>query len=97
MAEFYAPDLLILDLNMPMMNGRDVIKHLRQINSPVRVLVYSADREPEDLQSVFDCEEINYLVKGGDPDKLISTVRRIVAAGEDQAVFQDQQWSYVGA
>lgn len=41
MAQALKPDVLVLDIDMPMMSGLEVMQQLKHTNSPVRVLVLS--------------------------------------------------------
>lgn len=73
------PDLILLDLNLPKKDGREVLAdiksdmHLRQI--PVVVLTTS-DAE-EDISKAYDLHANCYVTKPVDLEKFISVVRSI--------------------
>ena len=73
--KFPIPDLLLLDLNMPHMNGFEVLKWLRtQRFGDLTVVVLTGSLHPEHLKRVLDLGAHRYQVKPrstGDRDALI--------------------------
>ena len=68
-----APDLLIVDVNMPQMDGITFIKTLRRQERPVAgipVLVTSTEAAPQDFAAAREAGANFYLVKPIDPDRL---------------------------
>lgn len=74
-----APDLIMLDLNMPQMNGREFLRHVKSDPalrlSPV-VVVSTSDAE-RDVVAAYELGASGYLSKPVDIDDLFSAVRRI--------------------
>ncbi|MCW2949757.1 MAG: two component transcriptional regulator, LuxR family [Thermoleophilia bacterium] len=74
------PDVLVLDLSMPVMDGFQALSALSKRAVPTRVVVYSAhdsDANRERIQQLGACA---FVRKGGDPTEVISAVR-MAAAG----------------
>lgn len=73
------PDLILLDLNMPQMNGREFLRHVKQDPglrlSPV-VVVSTSDAE-RDVVSAYELGAVGYLSKPVDIDDLFTAIRRI--------------------
>lgn len=67
------PDLLLLDLNMPVMDGWEVLDALRQHPEiPIRVAVLSSSVDPEDQTRASQYPNvIGYLTKPLDHEKVI--------------------------
>ncbi len=63
MAEAYAYDLIILDLMLPKMDGREVLQRIRRINTWVPVLILTARDSLEDKVRLFECGADDYLTK----------------------------------
>jgi DNA-binding response OmpR family regulator len=61
--DIYPYDLVVLDLNLPKMNGMDVLKEVRKTNKGLRVLILSARAEVEDKISGLDAGANDYLSK----------------------------------
>ena len=72
------PDLILLDINMPKLNGYDVLRRLRQNRqfSQVPVLAVTAYAMKEDQQKVLDAGFNGYLPKPIDTGRLLNELRR---------------------
>ena len=59
------PDFIFLDLNMPKMNGKQCLRHIK--NSPlfysIPVIIYSTSRLPEDMAEVAELGAAAFLIK----------------------------------
>jgi two-component system chemotaxis response regulator CheY len=60
------PAIVIVDLNLPDMNGLDLIKIIREQYPKVRIVVVSAQRDMDMLAKVQAMGIYNYLVKSED-------------------------------
>lgn len=69
----YQPDVVFLDIEMPHMNGFDMLEQFDQINFEV---VFCTAYDQFALRA-FRYSALNYLLKPIDPDDLIETVHRI--------------------
>ncbi|WP_078965539.1 response regulator [Streptomyces aureocirculatus] len=79
-----APDVLVLDLNLPLKPGVQVCKELVGANPALRVLVLSASGEHADVLEAVKSGATGYLLKSASTAELIDAVRR-TAVGD--AVF----------
>jgi two-component system, cell cycle response regulator DivK len=72
------PDLILLDINMPKLNGYDVLTRLRQNRkfSAVPVLAVTAYAMKEDQQKVLEAGFNGYLPKPIDKTRLLGELRR---------------------
>jgi two-component system, cell cycle response regulator DivK len=72
------PDLILLDINMPKLNGYDVLTRLRQNRkfSAVPVLAVTAYAMKEDQQKVLEAGFNGYLPKPIDTRRLLGELRR---------------------
>jgi len=77
------PSLMILDVNMPEMDGLSVLRTIREHDQlkDVRVVMYSADAHPETMKEAKRLGAVDFLVKGTTGfDKLIARICEL--AGE---------------
>jgi DNA-binding response OmpR family regulator len=76
---FPVPAVMLLDLNMPMKSGFDVLKWVRTEKSHQRVSVFvlSASERVEDVQRAFDLGAHAYLVKPRTFQELIEMVHSL--------------------
>ncbi len=76
-----APDVVVLDLDMPVMDGVAATKELVQRNAGVRVLILTMHAEDEYLVTLLESGASGYLVKNA-ADRELADAVRAVAAGD---------------
>lgn len=76
------PDVLLLDINMPNMNGLEVLKELKQSKNKVKILVLTAHNEVEYLMKAVDIGINGYVLKDSESVELKRAIFSI-AHGED--------------
>jgi two-component system, OmpR family, KDP operon response regulator KdpE len=74
MAEARCPDLVILDLGLPDLDGTDVCRRLQQI-SRAPVIVLSARGDETEKVRVLDLGADDYITKPFGPEELIARIR----------------------
>ncbi|MFA6311190.1 MAG: response regulator transcription factor [Sterolibacterium sp.] len=75
------PDLLIMDLRMPQIDGLDLLERLRAAGcAPPTIILTMSDSE-QDLSRALRAEVRGYLLKDMDPDAVINSIHR-AALGE---------------
>ena len=77
MAESFAPDLIILDLGLPRLDGTEVLKRVRA-ESDVPILVLTARVETADRVEGLDSGADDYLPKPFERDELMARVRALL-------------------
>lgn len=70
------PDLVILDIQMPGMNGIEVLRQMKMINEDIPVILSSAYHEYKQDLSSWASDE--YVVKSADLDELKKAVKRFI-------------------
>jgi DNA-binding NarL/FixJ family response regulator len=81
LAQEHCPDVLILDAEMPGMDGPDVAFALSECHSPVKIVLISAHNDPAYIQGFLSQGTWSYVDKNEAHLVLASAVRRI-AQGE---------------
>jgi DNA-binding NarL/FixJ family response regulator len=79
--ERHAPDVLLVDLSMPNMNGVEALTRVRAQSPATRVLVLSMHAAPEFVRPAMRAGAHGYVIKGAGLDDLVVALRA-VAAGE---------------
>lgn len=75
------PDILILDMEMPVMDGVEVARHLQAMSSAVRILVLSAYNDRQYIFEMLKLGASGYLIKDEAPEVIVDAVQGI-ARGE---------------
>jgi len=68
------PNLVILDIQMPGMNGIDVLRKIKELNPKLPVILSSAYQEYK--QNLSSWASDDFIVKSADMRELIDSVRR---------------------
>jgi len=71
------PDLVILDINMPGMNGIDVLRRMKEIKQAMPVILSSAYQEFK--QDLASWASDDYIVKSSNLDELKNAVRKYLS------------------
>ena len=66
--------LVVTDINMPVMNGIEMIKNIRDDGNDIPCIIMSAHTEPEYLKSADDLNVTDYILKPFDFIKFINLV-----------------------
>jgi CheY-like chemotaxis protein len=77
--EYPLPDLILLDLNLPGMDGVEVLRWIRQQPGlkPLRVVVLSSSEAQADATKAYQDGANSFLVKPLDFDELVNVTRAI--------------------
>ena len=78
-ADATRPDLILLDLNLPRMDGREVLAHIKEDPDLRRipVVVLTTSRADEDILRSYDLHVNCYITKPVDMDQFIQVVKAI--------------------
>jgi CheY-like chemotaxis protein len=78
-AQAVRPDLILLDLNMPRKNGRDVLRDIK--NDPklkrIPVVILTTSQAEEDILHTYDLHANCYITKPVDFNQFLKVVRSI--------------------
>jgi len=75
--ERVAPDVAVLDLDMPVMDGRSALRALVAAHSPTRVLILTMHEDAEYLATVLEAGAAGYLVKSAADRELVDAIRAV--------------------
>ena len=72
-------DALVLDLMLPVLDGMQVLKKIREENTRLPVLVLSAKSQEEDILKGLNAGADEYLTKPFRPDELLLRLKKMLA------------------
>ncbi|GHD74775.1 response regulator [Vogesella fluminis] len=78
LTEQQKPDVVLLDLDMPVMHGRDALSQILVTQPQQAVLMLTVSEDGEDLAECMKSGARGYLLKNINADFLLSSIRRAV-------------------
>ncbi len=94
LVQLHQPDVCVLDIRMPGLDGIEVTRRLQRLPSPPRVLLCTTFEDDEYLDQGLRAGATGYLVKDGGPELLVAGVR---AAAEGQSLLAPQLAKHIVA
>jgi DNA-binding NarL/FixJ family response regulator len=73
------PDIVLLDINMPVMDGVETLKSIRKSDPNMRVLMLTISQNDDDLIGAIVAGANGYLLKNTEPDVLKSTLLQVAS------------------
>lgn len=73
------PDVILLDMRMPEMDGLDVLRHLREATLAMPVVMLTTSSEERDLVECLRHGAQGYLLKDMEPEQLVSALGEVLA------------------
>ncbi|SDY60845.1 two component transcriptional regulator, LuxR family [Proteiniborus ethanoligenes] len=71
------PDVILLDINMPKMNGLDVLRRLKDIGVDSKIIMLTIHDDREYLYETVKIGANGYVLKDSDSDTLISAIKDV--------------------
>jgi DNA-binding NarL/FixJ family response regulator len=75
------PDLCLLDISMPVLNGIEVAKELKQHGSTSKIIFLTIHEDPDFVQAALNTGASGYVVKSRIASDLLIAVRAVLAGG----------------
>ncbi|MDX1908250.1 MAG: response regulator transcription factor [Bacteroidia bacterium] len=72
-------DVVLMDLDMPVLNGLDTTAEVNRLYPEVRILMLTMHAEPALMKRCLQAGATGYLLKTADQDELIRAIRRVAA------------------
>jgi DNA-binding NarL/FixJ family response regulator len=69
------PEVVIMDINMPVMNGIEATRILAKEMPEIKVIALSMHLEKDALSGIRQAGAVAYLAKGGPVEELLETIR----------------------
>lgn len=82
-AERVRPDIIIMDINIPFLNGLEVSKRVKEILPETQIIILTAYGEFEYAREAIRFGAVNFLLKPLDPEELEKELRSACAKIED--------------
>ena len=73
----YQPDICLLDIEMPIMNGLELARKIRSLSSSMKIIIVTTFARPGYLEQAIELQVEGYLLKDEPIDFLIDAIRRV--------------------
>lgn len=73
----YNPDVILLDINMPSMNGIEVLRRLKDLGTMSKIIMLTIHQDREYLFETMKIGADGYVLKDSDADSLIKAIRDV--------------------
>jgi two-component system chemotaxis response regulator CheY len=78
------PDLILLDLNMPVVGGIDTLKRLQQHHADVPVIVVTSQNALQTVQNAAEFGAVGYILKQSPKPTILAALRETLARLESE-------------
>jgi DNA-binding NarL/FixJ family response regulator len=75
------PDVVLMDINLPGLNGIDCVARLRQQMPALKIIMLTVFEESEQVFKALSAGAFGYLVKSSRPAKILEAIREVRAGG----------------
>lgn len=76
------PDLILLDLNMPLLNGLDAGARLKELSPSMKIVVLTMNEDPEIAAEALGKWASGYLLKKSAGSELLKAVKEVLRGGK---------------
>ena len=82
LAHAVRPDIILMDISMPGMDGIEATEKLQELNTGARVVMLTSYSEREKIAEALAAGAVSYLTKDAPPEAVIRAIRSAAASGE---------------
>ena len=76
-AILYCPDVVVMDISMPIMSGIEATKHICKVCENTRVAILSMHHTAEYMQRALEAGAVGYLLKDSAGTELVTAIRTV--------------------
>lgn len=76
-----APDVVLMDINLPNMNGIECVHKIKQINSKILIIMITVYDDAQKIFRSLQAGAVGYLVKSSPPDEILKAIREVFNGG----------------
>ncbi len=88
--EAYKPEIIIVDINMPIMDGLEFVQHLREKNNDIKIIILTGHSEFNYARQAVKLEVFNYLLKPVDEEELKKTLLDLKNIIEKEVIIKTE-------
>lgn len=77
--EKHKPDLILMDISMPGLNGLETSRKIRELHPDVKIIILSGMTDEEYVSQTIKSGLNGYMIKANAPTELISAIRAVMS------------------
>jgi signal transduction histidine kinase len=80
-AEDLRPDVVLMDLRMPGMNGIETTRRLKELQADIRVVALTGSENQDEIRDMLTAGASGYVLKDSDGDEIVKAIREAAGGG----------------
>lgn len=74
------PDLMIVDITMPNMDGVQTLTEIKKVNQDAAVVMCSAQNQPQTIMGALQAGASDFIIKPFQPKRVLEVVRNVIGS-----------------
>ena len=91
-AQLLQPDVVVVDISMPVLNGLDAVRRLKVLGSSAKVIFLTMHADDRLLAEAFRCGGVGYVLKQSAGEDLIHAIRQVLAGQKYVTPLIASEW-----
>jgi len=91
-AQELRPDVILLDISMPLLNGIDAAKQIRQLLPETKLIFLTMHKDGDYVMEAFRAGASGYILKWSAEEELTAAIRRVLAGKKYLTPLLPQSW-----
>lgn len=87
------PDVIIVDISMPVMNGLDAVRQLKKDGATARIIFLTMHADDRLLAEAFRCGGSGYVLKQSAGEELITSIGKVLAGQKYVTPLIATEWA----
>jgi DNA-binding NarL/FixJ family response regulator len=92
-AERLKPEVILVDISMPVLNGLDAVRRLTEKGNPAKVIFLTMHADDRLLAEAFRCGGSGYVLKQSAGEELISAIKQVLAGEKYVTPLIATEWA----
>jgi len=86
------PDVIVVDISMPVMNGLDAVRQLKERRIPAKIIFLTMHADDRLLAEAFRCGGSGYVLKQSAGEELILAIKQVLAGHKYVTPLLAKEW-----
>ena len=87
------PDVIVVDISMPVMNGFDAVRQLKKLGVTAKIIFLTMHADDRLLTEAFRCGGVGYILKQSAGEELIAGIRQVLAGHKYVTPLIASEWA----